>query len=108
MCEGAARLVALVSAGLVPSHADAEIILSFPGLGTQLGARVLAGIGDDRKRFADARGGKAYIGTSPIHQGFREEVQHHPQVGQERPYQPRYELSRAAAVKADSYRRAAL
>ncbi|MER7338875.1 IS110 family transposase [Streptomyces sp. NPDC000075] len=47
-------------------HPDAEIILSFPGLGTQLGARVLAEIGDDRQRFADARGLKGYAGASPI------------------------------------------
>ncbi|MFD5407504.1 IS110 family RNA-guided transposase [Streptomyces griseorubiginosus] len=49
-----------------PQHPDAEIILSFPGLGVQLGARVLAEIGDDRQRFADARGLKAYAGASPI------------------------------------------
>lgn len=49
-----------------PQHPDAEIILSFPGLGTQLGARVLAEIGDDRTRFADARGLKVYAGASPI------------------------------------------
>ncbi|MET8228776.1 IS110 family transposase [Streptomyces sp. NPDC005301] len=49
-----------------PQHPDAEIILSFPGLGTHLGARVLAEIGDDRQRFADARGLKAYAGASPI------------------------------------------
>lgn len=49
-----------------PQHPDAEIILSFPGLGTQLGARVLAEIGDDRALFADARGLKAYAGSSPI------------------------------------------
>ncbi|GGZ05902.1 IS110 family transposase [Streptomyces nitrosporeus] len=49
-----------------PQHPDAEIILSFPGLGTQLGARVLAEIGDDRQRFADARSLKAYAGASPI------------------------------------------
>ena len=49
-----------------PQHPDAEIILSFPGLGVQLGARVLAEIGDDRTRFADARGLKAYAGSSPI------------------------------------------
>jgi transposase len=42
------------------------VILSFPGLGVQLGARVLAEIGDDRPRFADARGLKAYAGSSPI------------------------------------------
>ncbi|KQV13478.1 MULTISPECIES: IS110 family transposase [unclassified Kitasatospora] len=49
-----------------PQHPDAEIILSFPGLGAQLGARVLAEIGDDRERFADARGLKAYAGASPV------------------------------------------
>jgi transposase len=42
------------------------VILSFPGLGVQLGARVLAEIGDDHARFADARGLKAYAGASPI------------------------------------------
>ncbi|GGW97069.1 hypothetical protein GCM10010383_28600 [Streptomyces lomondensis] len=49
-----------------PQHPDAEIILSFPGLGVQLGARVLAEIGDDRSCIADARGLKAYPGASPI------------------------------------------
>lgn len=49
-----------------PQHPDAEIILSFPGLGVHLGARVIAEIGDDRGRFADARGLKAYAGASPI------------------------------------------
>ncbi|MGW3045708.1 IS110 family transposase [Kitasatospora sp. NPDC001159] len=47
-------------------HPDAEIILSFPGLGVQLGARVLAEIGDDCTRFADARALKAYAGSAPI------------------------------------------
>ncbi|MCX4649217.1 MULTISPECIES: IS110 family transposase [unclassified Streptomyces] len=47
-------------------HPDAEILLSFPGLGPQLGARVLAEIGDDPDRFADARGLKAYAGSAPI------------------------------------------
>lgn len=47
-------------------HPDAEILLSFPGLGPQIGARVLAEIGDDRNRFADARGLRAYAGSSPI------------------------------------------
>ncbi|WP_320779981.1 IS110 family transposase [Streptomyces sp. CRN 30] len=49
-----------------PQHPDADIYLSFPGLGVQLGARVLAEIGDDRERFADARGLNAYAGSSPI------------------------------------------
>jgi len=47
-------------------HPDAETLLSFPGLGVQLAARVLAEIGDDRDRFADARGLKAYAGSAPI------------------------------------------
>ncbi|MCP3820497.1 IS110 family transposase [Streptomyces sp. A3M-1-3] len=47
-------------------HPDAEILLSFPGLGVQLAARVLAEIGDDRSRFADARALKAYAGSAPI------------------------------------------
>ncbi|MGW2567597.1 IS110 family transposase [Streptomyces sp. NPDC001537] len=49
-----------------PRHPDAEILLSFPGLGIQLAARILAEIGDDRTRFADARGLKAYAGSSPV------------------------------------------
>jgi transposase len=47
-------------------HPDAEILLSFPGPGVQLAARVLAEIGDDRSRFADSRGLKAYAGSAPI------------------------------------------
>jgi transposase len=47
-------------------HPDAEIVTSFPGLGTLTGARVLAEIGDDRSRFADARGLKAFAGSAPI------------------------------------------
>ncbi|QIZ00787.1 IS110 family transposase [Streptomyces sp. S1D4-11] len=49
-----------------PQHPDADVICSFPGLGVQLGARVLAEIGDDHARFADARGLKAYAGSSPV------------------------------------------
>ncbi|MCX5191950.1 transposase [Streptomyces sp. NBC_00268] len=49
-----------------PQHPDAEILRSFPGLGIQLAARILAEIGDDHTRFADARGLKAYAGSSPI------------------------------------------
>ena len=52
--------------GAFLQHPDAEILLSFPGLGPQVGARVLAEIGDDRNRFADARGLRAYAGSSPI------------------------------------------
>jgi len=47
-------------------HPDAGIITSFPGLGLLTGARVLAEIGDDRSRFCDAKGLKAYAGAAPI------------------------------------------
>ncbi|MGW0771782.1 IS110 family transposase [Streptomyces sp. NPDC002676] len=48
------------------SHPDASIITSFPGLGALTGARVLAEIGDDRARFADAKGLKAFAGAAPV------------------------------------------
>jgi hypothetical protein len=47
-------------------HPDAGTITSFPGLGPLTGARVLAEIGDDRSRFQDAKGLKAYAGAAPI------------------------------------------
>ena len=47
-------------------HPDAEIILSQPGLGAMLGARVLAEFGDDSDRYVDAKSRKNYAGTSPI------------------------------------------
>jgi transposase len=47
-------------------HPDAEIITSFPGLATLTGARILAEIGDDRTRFAQAGDLKAYAGSAPV------------------------------------------
>jgi hypothetical protein len=47
-------------------HPDAGIITSFPGAGSLAGARILAELGDDRTRFADARGLKAYAGSAPV------------------------------------------
>jgi transposase len=47
-------------------HPDAGIITSFPGIGALTGARVLAETGDDRSRFHDAKGLKAYAGAAPI------------------------------------------
>ena len=64
-CIAAAELAEAVEEAF-PQHPDAEVILSFPGLGIQLGARILAEVGDDHHRFADARGLKAYAGSSPI------------------------------------------
>jgi len=37
-----------------------------PGLGVALGARLLAKIGDDHTRFADARALKAFAGAVPV------------------------------------------
>jgi transposase len=47
-------------------HPDAEILRSLPGLGSVLGARVLAEFGDDPDRYADPKARKNYAGTSPI------------------------------------------
>lgn len=63
--EGADDLAEAVEASF-QQHPDADVITSFPGLGNLLGARLLAEIGDDRTRFADARALKAYAGSAPI------------------------------------------
>ncbi|GAB3740331.1 IS110 family transposase [Microlunatus parietis] len=47
-------------------HPDHAIITSFPGLGDITGARILAEMGDDRTRFADARAVKANAGSAPV------------------------------------------
>jgi transposase len=54
------------SADLFQTHPDYAVITSFPGLADSTGARVLAEIGDDRSRFADARALKAYAGSAPV------------------------------------------
>ncbi len=46
-------------------HPDAAVLTSFPGV-SLVGARLLAEIGDDRTRFADARALKAYAGSAPV------------------------------------------
>jgi transposase len=48
------------------AHPAAEIILSQPGLGLILGARVLAEFGDDPDRYVSAKARKNYAATSPI------------------------------------------
>jgi transposase len=47
-------------------HPAAEIVLSQPGLGPILSARVLAEFGDDPHRYTTAKARKNYAGTSPI------------------------------------------
>jgi transposase IS116/IS110/IS902 family protein len=63
-CANAEDLAA--AATRFAEHPDAAIITSTPGLAELTGARVLAEIGDDRTRFADARGLTAYAGSSPV------------------------------------------
>ena len=61
--------IATLEAGLsegFEQHPDAEIVLSLPGLGTTLGARVLGEFGDDPNRYASPKSRKNYAGTSPI------------------------------------------
>ncbi|WP_344628273.1 IS110 family transposase [Kitasatospora arboriphila] len=62
----AADDLAEASVELFEQHPDAAVITSFPGLGALSGARVLAEIGDDRTRFADAKALKAYAGSAPV------------------------------------------
>src|SRR3954451_1848180 len=64
-CANAEDLAA-ATAERFAQHPDAAIITSMPGLAALTGARVLAEIGDDRARFADARGLKAYAGSAPV------------------------------------------
>jgi transposase len=64
-CAAAADLEHAVTQSF-NQHPDAGIITSFPGLGILTGARVLAETGDDRSRFQDAKGLKAYAGAAPI------------------------------------------
>jgi len=47
-------------------HPDAEIILSQPGMGAILGARVLAESGDDPHRYRDGKARRNYAATSPV------------------------------------------
>lgn len=47
-------------------HPDAKIYLSQPGIGSIVGARVLAEFGDDAHRYHSAQARKNYAGTSPI------------------------------------------
>jgi transposase len=64
-CTNAEELATAASTQF-DKHPDAGIITSLPGLGSLTGARILAEIGDDRSRFADARALKAYAGAAPV------------------------------------------
>ncbi|MFF4121840.1 transposase [Streptomyces sp. NPDC001714] len=47
-------------------HSAPEISHAAGGLSVLSGAPVLAELGDDRERFADARAMKAYVGAAPV------------------------------------------
>jgi transposase len=48
------------------SHPDSETFRSLPGAAKRLAPRLLAGWGDDRKRYSDAASVQALAGTSPV------------------------------------------
>ncbi len=61
--------IAAVEAKLVEhfeQHPDAKKLLSLPGLGHVLGARVLGEFGDQPNRYPNAKARRNYAGTSPI------------------------------------------
>jgi transposase len=47
-------------------HPDAEVIMSQPGMGPILGARVLAESGDDPHRYRDGKARRNYAAASPV------------------------------------------
>jgi Transposase len=67
------------------THPDYQIITSFTGLGDTTGARVLAEIGDDRARFADARSLEGLRRLRPRHQGLGPQPVGHPPANNKRP-----------------------
>jgi transposase len=82
-CANADELAAATVAHF-EKHPDAEIITSLPGLGYLTGARVLAEIGDDRSRFADARG-------QPLRSGALIGEENHQKQDQLKQESPRFE-----------------
>jgi len=65
VCRSVEQLTAAAETAFV-THERSRVIASFPGVGSLTGARLLAEIGDDVDRFADARALKAYAGAAPI------------------------------------------
>jgi transposase len=65
VCRSVDTLTAVVEEQF-QEHPNAPILVSFPGVGALTGARLLAEIGDDTRRFADSRALKAYAGAAPI------------------------------------------
>jgi transposase len=53
-------------AAVFAAHPDHLVIASLPGAGPTLAPRLLAALGDDRTRFADARALQCFSGTAPV------------------------------------------
>lgn len=51
---------------LVKTHADYAVVASLPGSSHKSQARILAALGDDRSRYADAAGFQAAAGIAPL------------------------------------------
>jgi len=51
---------------LVTAHPDGSLFASLPGAGPVMRARLLAALGEDRKRFADAAELQRYVGIAPV------------------------------------------
>jgi hypothetical protein len=66
-------------------HPDAEVILSQPGMGPVLGARVLAEFGDDPRRYADGKARRNYAATSPLTRASGKKENRHRPVRPQRP-----------------------
>ena len=66
-------------------HADAEIYLSQPGLGSILGVRVLSESGDDPHWYASGKARKNYAATSPLTRASGKKKSRHRPVHPQRP-----------------------
>jgi len=64
--EGQLRIYRQRIEELFAKHPDHDLFGSLPGAGGKLAPRLLAEIGQDRKRFEDASAMQSYAGTAPI------------------------------------------
>jgi hypothetical protein len=82
-CDSVKKLGQAVAVAFA-QHPDYKVT-SFTGLDDLTGARVLAEVGDDRARFADARSLKGIRRLRAGHQSVRPQPVAHPPTGEERP-----------------------
>ncbi|MDG4785403.1 transposase [Micromonospora sp. WMMD1102] len=103
-CKAAEQLNEATDQAFV-DHPDAAILTSFPGLGGLTAARVLAEIGDDRTRFADARALRAYAGSAPVTRtSGKSHIVMHRRVKTQRLAATGYLWTFAALTKSDAVR----